>query len=801
MIRRIGLILLLCLISVSVSAERGASITSIRTENLSAEVAITGTVDQITVTNNGGGSFTLSTPQSISTNSSPTFAGLTITGLVGYLKATAGAVSASSTIPNTSISGLGTISTQNSNAVAITGGTITGVTIPNTSVSGLGTLSTQDSDAVNITGGTITGIDVVSDTIDADSVTTDALIFTDGNQGANKYLRSAADGTASWVTPSFSATSTVVNVKDYGAVVDGVTDSTTAIKAAIAACNTDDVLYFPKGKYKVTDTLTITKAINICGDGKGSMIGMFGNKDLFHFDGTGTRFFLFYVRDLYLLSTSTTAMTALMKFDLATDVRLSDIFFSGADINLYLLGVLRSTFINLWSETGNLDGFITQSQARYGVYAAAKSGYSCNANKFYNCSFRQLSIDYGVYYTDDNGQGSFSWYGGTFEGIITQAFYLSGLVQPTLLSGVYTESNGSYVYMTGCRNITVQSCFLLAANVYNSEAISFDNCRIIDLYIDRLSSGQFTACRQGSGTWTNLSPNFYGGSISTWSGQYAMRGGRSSSMKNLCSGNLETWIAGPLPTGFTKRSVPTIVQESSIALLGSNSCKITSSGAATFEGIEFQLPSDVMKSFVAESVTIRNAEYAWTESSVAGEYYVTTAVGGDPGITSAPYTVIINGIARAEGTVGSLSVNQWDYGNNDGLGFNTIYVKITPVSGAGDPDSEVVGFVKSCDYVSYVTISAYFYSPSTNKASAVLWASNYNYGSGALGSYDSGGVSALASDSWRKCIATFKIFPFRTTVKMGFGLYNETVGDIIYVDGIEVMTGMNVSDRYNDNSW
>jgi hypothetical protein len=51
------------------------------------------------------------------------------TTLTGYLLGNGtSAVTASATIPNTSITGLGTMSTQNANAVAITGGTIDGIT-------------------------------------------------------------------------------------------------------------------------------------------------------------------------------------------------------------------------------------------------------------------------------------------------------------------------------------------------------------------------------------------------------------------------------------------------------------------------------------------------------------------------------------------------------------------------------------------------------------------------------------------------------------------------------------------------
>ena len=55
------------------------------------------------------------------------------TTLTGYVKGTGtSALTASSTIPNTDISGLGTMSTQNANSVAVTGGAIDGTTVGST---------------------------------------------------------------------------------------------------------------------------------------------------------------------------------------------------------------------------------------------------------------------------------------------------------------------------------------------------------------------------------------------------------------------------------------------------------------------------------------------------------------------------------------------------------------------------------------------------------------------------------------------------------------------------------------------
>jgi hypothetical protein len=81
--------------------------------------------------------------------------------LTGYVKGSGTSVmTASATIPNTDVTGLGTMSTQNASAVAITGGTIAGVTITGGSINntpiGAGTASSGVFTSVAMTTGTIT---------------------------------------------------------------------------------------------------------------------------------------------------------------------------------------------------------------------------------------------------------------------------------------------------------------------------------------------------------------------------------------------------------------------------------------------------------------------------------------------------------------------------------------------------------------------------------------------------------------------------------------------------------------------
>lgn len=67
--------------------------------------------------------------------------------------------------------------------------------------------------------------------------------------------------------PANAATySAYFNVKDYGAVGDGVANDTATVNAAITAAPASSTVYFPKGVYRIASALIINKSLKLTGD-------------------------------------------------------------------------------------------------------------------------------------------------------------------------------------------------------------------------------------------------------------------------------------------------------------------------------------------------------------------------------------------------------------------------------------------------------------------------------------------------------------------------------------------------------
>lgn len=162
------------------------------------------------------------------------------TTLTGYVKGTGtSALTASSTIPNTDITGLGTMSTQNANSVAVTGGSINGTTVGGTTPS-------------TVTGTTITATTlVVNDNTTLGSSNSDTVTF---NGRVNSDLDPATDNAFDlgrtgheWRNLYIDGTANIDSLIADTADIDGGTIDGTVIGGSSAAAGTFTTLVATTG--------------------------------------------------------------------------------------------------------------------------------------------------------------------------------------------------------------------------------------------------------------------------------------------------------------------------------------------------------------------------------------------------------------------------------------------------------------------------------------------------------------------------------------------------------------------------
>ncbi len=100
---------------------------------------------------------------------------------------------------------------------------------------------------------------------------------------------------------------------------------------------------------------------------------------------------------------------------------------------------------------------------------------------------------------------------------------------------------------------------------------------------------------------------------------------------------------------------------------------------------------------------IRTAAYKWTQHGASSEYRLELAAGGNPNRPDPIYVFEDVGGANkplTRGTLGALTAGQFAYGDNDALGYSTIYVRLTD---SVDPDTKAVGYLESSNIYEIVT--------------------------------------------------------------------------------------------------
>lgn len=101
---------------------------------------------------------------------------------------------------------------------------------------------------------------------------------------------------------------------------------------------------------------------------------------------------------------------------------------------------------------------------------------------------------------------------------------------------------------------------------------------------------------------------------------------------------------------------------------------------------------DGQRVYSGELDIVESGTYQWTASgSGTNEYYLELSGGGNPSITEPDY-VTENGVELPADTIGSLKVGSWVWGDNDTLGYDTVYIRLTDEV---DPDTKADGYLQS----------------------------------------------------------------------------------------------------------
>ncbi len=187
-----------------------AGMVAIDANGVTTPRTLTGTANQVIVTNGDGaaGNPTFSLPQNIHAAATPTFAGMTLTGLTGYVKANgAGALTAAATIPSTdlaTVTGTGAVVLQTSPTLitpilgAATATTINKITFTQPATGS--TLTLADGKTLTVNNSlTLAGTDLTTMTFPTTSATiarTDAGQTFTGTQAFSGVIQASSAGTA-----------------------------------------------------------------------------------------------------------------------------------------------------------------------------------------------------------------------------------------------------------------------------------------------------------------------------------------------------------------------------------------------------------------------------------------------------------------------------------------------------------------------------------------------------------------------------------------------------------------------------
>lgn len=297
-----------------------------------------------------------------------------------------------------------------------------------------------------------------------------------------------------------------INVKDYGAAGDGVTDDTAAINDALTYAQTFDLgatLFFPAGEYLISSTITIPYVsghglggISILGEGRYASV-IFSNNDidLIEYVGDGSdpndsyNLFGMSIQNIYLRYYGGNSTKTGIKFIYCHQVLMLNVRVRYFKTGVYLEHCSNSTFIAV-GISGNVTGargFDVGDRSVSNAYIACFFGasgdaYSVSANSVGFFAERGNISDQNIMYFDCGNATTAIWIDGqntttnqtgdiniidlvceTFYGI--QLYNMNNHGNVNIIGGwfncqVAPERHG--VYLSNCVGVSIKGCVFVS---------------------------------------------------------------------------------------------------------------------------------------------------------------------------------------------------------------------------------------------------------------------------------------------------------------------------------------------------
>jgi hypothetical protein len=279
------------------------------------------------------------------------------------------------------------------------------------------------------------------------------------------------------------ANSLILNVKDYGATGDGVTDDTTAIQNTINALPArGGVVYFPMGSYLISSTLSLPsgdKPVFLIGDGRGSSAGkgteikLANNSNVNMIEYTST--VRTYFGGIFNMSIdgnadNQTTGSILSVTGVWTDFTLQGVYFRGArDSEVFLKPSASGPLANVWIDKCLFENY-TYTNVKHGLEL---DGTDRGGGSFWITNSYFYGMVNGIHFDGKTNRSSYFQIDNCYFLLMQQhGIYLKAVTQ-AIISNCRLRNNG-----TGTSN-TYDSIFIDNDASVASDYISIMNNQFV----------------------------------------------------------------------------------------------------------------------------------------------------------------------------------------------------------------------------------------------------------------------------------------------------------------------------------